>query len=361
MRCPGLAALPAPPPGRTGWPWTEESPTLGAPPTGAAWPRLSIVTPSYNQGQYIEETIRSVLLQGYPDVEYILIDGGSTDKTVEIIHKYETFLTHWASEKDRGQYHAINKGLDRCSGDVFNWINSDDLLCPGAFAAIAEAWISHPGRIIAGPVIDFGPDGTEDTFTPSDITVRRLLTPADTGHRDIVFHQPGTYLPLDAVKQVGCLREEFSLISDLILLLKVLRLRGITYVAPPLARFRLHASSKTVSQGYAQFAHELAEAIQTLDGFNDILTPARRREMRARASLLRAGVDLRAGRLASVVAHGLHAMSISTPATLRLLARRIALLFRSSPPGGQSTAANLWPRRLAGDLRAHNKDSECRF
>ena len=91
-------------------------------PDGSAWPRISIVTPSYNQGQFIEETIRSILLQGYPDLEYIIIDGGSTDQSVEIIRKYEPWLTYWVSEKDRGQSHAINKGFERASGEIRGYI-----------------------------------------------------------------------------------------------------------------------------------------------------------------------------------------------------------------------------------------------
>lgn len=112
-----------------------------------ALPRITVVTPSYNQGQYLEATIQSVLSQQYPNLEYLVIDGGSTDNTVEVIEKYADQLAYWVSEKDRGQTDAINKGLRRGTGEVMGWLNSDDILLPGALHAIGQAF-ARDGKLM---------------------------------------------------------------------------------------------------------------------------------------------------------------------------------------------------------------------
>lgn len=125
MRCPSLSDLPEPPPGKSGWPWTEESLRVLERPPDRALPRITIVTPSFNQAEFIEETIRSILLQGYPDLEYFVLDGGSTDDSIDIIKKYSPWITYSVSEPDRGQSAAINRGLRMGSGSYATWINSD--------------------------------------------------------------------------------------------------------------------------------------------------------------------------------------------------------------------------------------------
>jgi glycosyltransferase involved in cell wall biosynthesis len=112
------------------------------------WPRITIVTPSYNQGKYIERTILSVINQNYPNLEYFIIDGGSTDNTIDIIKKYEDKIDWWVSEKDRGQADAIRKGFENATGTLISWLNSDDMLFPGALKKVAKAYLKYPDASI---------------------------------------------------------------------------------------------------------------------------------------------------------------------------------------------------------------------
>lgn len=244
MRCPSLADLPPPPSGQRGWPWTEASSPPSSPPLiSGAWPGFSIVTPSFNQAEFLEETIRSVLLQGYPDIEYLIIDGGSTDNSVSIIEKYSRWLYYWVSEPDKGQSHAINKGFQRATGELYAYINSDDLYEPGALLTAAMA-MAVPGgpQLLAGDCMVFDQGVKKRLFKaswPEDIA--HLLKPFGSP-----FAQPASFWSRNVYEQVGGFDENYHYVFDREFFLKV----GLAGTKPfiidrTLARYRDHASTKT--------------------------------------------------------------------------------------------------------------------
>lgn len=239
-----LSQLPPAPPGKSGWPWTEETPpSLYA--KKKDWPRISIVTPSFNQAGYIEETIRSILLQNYPDLQYLVIDGGSTDGTVEILKKYSPWLHHWESKPDRGQSHAINKGLARSDGRWFNWINSDDCLLPGALAAVASA---EPSIVVVS-----GAQSTGENLSDPVPLGRTRIGP--TLEETLVNHficQQGLFFRTDVIKELLGVSEELHYIMDLDLFMRVLLKEGLESVAEipdVVAFFRRHEQAKTALSG----------------------------------------------------------------------------------------------------------------
>ena len=271
MRCPTLKELPPPPPGKTGWPWTEESPQLpDTMPDGRTWPKVTIVTPSYNQGQFIEETIRSVLLQGYPNLEYIIIDGGSTDGSVEVIRKYEKWLTYWVSEPDRGQSDAINKGFAMAKGEILAWLNSDDLYTPGAVAEVGRAYADNPGFIVAGAVVEFDSRTGREirTVMPRGMSFENMV---EIWKRRFRWHQPGVFFPRSAYEQVGGMDISLEYAMDFDIICRLLRICQVTYIEKVLARFRHHPSSKTDSQ----FLQQILEVRMVLRRFWHLLPDGR--------------------------------------------------------------------------------------
>lgn len=205
-----LNQLPAPPSGKTGWPWTEESEYANLHVNeGKALPRISIITPSFNQGEFIEETIRSIILQNYSNLEYIIIDGCSTDNSVEIIRRYEPWLSFWTSEPDNGQSHAINKGFERCTGDLVNWICSDDLLCKNALNKFASEFYSGNNYCYIGKCLLVDKSGKNLGSTISSISDIDELTdiPSYWRKKDSIAQQSALY-PLNVVNKIGGLKEK---------------------------------------------------------------------------------------------------------------------------------------------------------
>ena len=244
MRCPKLNELPPPTAAVSGWPWTEESPQM--PDTmsdGSLWPRISIVTPSLNQGQFIEETIRSVLLQGYPNLEYIIIDGGSIDSSVEIIEKYERWITYWVSEPDKGQSNAINKGFAKATGEVFAYINSDDLYEPNTFVTVASIFEKNGyPHLIAGECIIFDGATIKSIFKPWwPKNIDHFLHPFSS-----TFAQPASFWSKHIYHRVGGFNESLHFCFDQEFFLKI-ALTGIKprLIPDQISQYREHSDTKT--------------------------------------------------------------------------------------------------------------------
>lgn len=276
--------LPPPPVGRTGWPWTVEAGAdLDRGSTGAdraGWPRITIVTPSYNQGAYLEETIRSVLLQGYPNLEYMVADGGSSDGSVEIIRRYERHLAWWVSEPDRGPGHALNKAFARSSGEVHAYLNSDDVYEPealrevGRLCAPRTPWVVGTVRYVqAGvgswPVPQLPGRNVVDWFVTCPIS------------------QPGCFWHADLHRQVGPFREDLQFFFDYEFWLRLRFGRKIVpmTVDRPVALYRLHDRSKTVAEaaGFAAERRPIRDAYaRRLPWFQRAQVWSARRHRRAR-------------------------------------------------------------------------------
>ncbi|MCK4306004.1 MAG: glycosyltransferase [Candidatus Eisenbacteria sp.] len=210
-------------------------------PGGQPWPRVGIVTPSFNQGQFIEETIRSVLLQGYPDLEYIIVDGGSTDGSVDIIRKYEPWLAYWVSEPDRGQSQAINMGFRRSKGDILAWLNSDDLLEPLAVCMAAAYLTVHPEvGMVYGDRTIVDSTGNRISYRLSPSFYRWQLR-----YRSGIA-QESAFFRRDLFYAVGELDESLHYSMDYDLWWRFIRRTRIHHLPVLMGGYRAHEASKSI-------------------------------------------------------------------------------------------------------------------
>ena len=211
-------------------------------------PKITIITPTYNQGQYIEQTIESVLEQGYPNLEYMIFDGGSEDNTIEIIKKYGKHLSFWVSEPDKGQSDAINKGLQQATGDVVNWLNSDDYYEPNCLQTVAECFLDEQVNVVCGRSNLFKEDGKiVQESAGTDVYPNNLAKTIGWARID----QPETFFRKTAIDKMGLLEPSFHYVMDKEWWIRYLLLFGldnIREVEGKLVNFRLHEASKTMSQ-----------------------------------------------------------------------------------------------------------------
>lgn len=206
------------------------------------WPKISIVTPSFNQAEFLERTIASVLSQNYPNIEYIIIDGGSTDGGIEIIRKYEKHLAYWVSEPDKGQSEAINKGFAKSTGEILAWLCSDDFYLPGALFKVADMFKKHPdAALIYGDYIKVDAD---------DRCIALRRQPSFDYRVCLYFYgiviQPASFFNRKAFFDVGGVDTSLNYVMDYDLIIKLARYGRVLHMSEYLATLRVHPASKTV-------------------------------------------------------------------------------------------------------------------
>jgi glycosyltransferase involved in cell wall biosynthesis len=213
-------------------------------------PTVSIVTPSYNQARYLEQTLCSVLEQDYPSLEYFVMDGGSNDGSVELIQKYAAKLAGWVSEKDRGQAEAINKGLRQTQGEIVAWLNSDDYYLPGALQKVVAAFAQHPeSGLVYGNVLSVDENSRAfnlQTFQPyalNDLLAFNIIS------------QPAVFMRRSVLEQAGLLDESYHCLLDHHLWLRMARLAPLVFIPETLAAARYHAEAKNLARP-AEFGRE---------------------------------------------------------------------------------------------------------
>jgi glycosyltransferase involved in cell wall biosynthesis len=250
-----LSYLPSSSEGRKGWPWTEEvDPAIYK--SLNQWPKISIITPSFNQGKFIEETIRSVLLQNYPNLEYIIVDGGSKDETIDVIKEYERDIFYWVSEPDNGQSHAINKGFCKATGDIIAWLNSDDYYQPLSLYYAALGLKERATGLIYGNAFYYHEE--EERFSYINVVKKKseFNLPFDVG-----LTQPATFWTRELWVKVGKLDEKLHYGFDWEWFLRATKVGNFIPCDKDLAVYRLHSVHKSGNGGKKR-ANELLSILE---------------------------------------------------------------------------------------------------
>lgn len=224
-------------------------------------PKISVITPSFNQGRFIEETIVSVIGQGYPNLEFIIMDGGSTDETVEIIKKHESKIDFWISEKDNGQADAINKGFARASGDILCWLNSDDYYLPGTLAFVADNLNIEEEELVFGNCFHF----VENQARNFGSNVTKTAAEVDLAKCDYII-QPSSFWTRRAWEKTGALNENLNYVFDWEWFLRAQK-NNVKFksVNRYLSAYRIHESHKTGTGGGSR----RKEVVEVYKFYND--------------------------------------------------------------------------------------------
>ena len=239
MRMPSLEDLPVPPKGRSGWPWTEAPPSVEWPDA----PKVCVVVPSYNQVEWLECALRSILLQGYPALECHVMDGGSTDGSLEIIEKYAPWLDHCQSQSDEGQCAVVNSVLMKSDADLGTWMNSDDYFAPGGIAILVQLRERKPGHILwCGSAREIDVEDREIRIYEPRMGATEQLA---RWYNEFGFHQPASVFDIRVFQQLGGLDESLKCCLDVELWLRMSRVGTFASCTDLICTVRNNPRSKT--------------------------------------------------------------------------------------------------------------------